>query len=145
MVLPSSDTRHVPPVVATKASTDPVAAPVPVAGPTSSTVSPTVPFLPFVAVRYSKRSASPVLLVPVAFVTVTSTTPVPGGEIAFISLGFSGSIVNPAALAAPNLTAETSRKFVPVMVTAVPPAAGPLLGATAVIRGRGPNAHTAPA
>jgi hypothetical protein len=45
--------------------------------------------------------------------------------------------VNDVALVAPNRTAVAPVRFVPVMVTLVPPAAGPLFGLTLVIVGAG--------
>src|SRR5437879_2032054 len=67
-------------------------------------------------------------LAPPAVVTVTSTVPVPAGDVAVIELA--EFTLKLAALAEPNLTLETSLKLVPVIVTAVPPAEGPLLGLT---------------
>jgi hypothetical protein len=43
------------------------------------------------------------------------------------------------AAALPNSTVAPLTKFVPVIVTAVPPAAGPLLGDTPVTVGTGPD------
>jgi hypothetical protein len=55
-----------------------------------------------------------------------------------------------ATLVAPNLTAVAPVKLVPVIVTVVPPGAGPELGSTLVTVGAGPtasltNTHAAPA
>ena len=47
------------------------------------------------------------------------------------------STLTPVALAEPNLTSLAAVRFVPVIVTAVPPAAGPLVGATFVTVGAG--------
>ena len=59
-------------------------------------------------------------LVPPEVVTVTSTVPIPAGEVAVIWVVLL-TMKEPAALL-PNLTAVTSEKLVPVMVTLVPPA-----------------------
>ena len=65
-------------------------------------------------------SAGLVGLVPAGIVTVTFTGPCPGGETAVIEVAeFTVKLV---ATAVPNLTAEASVKFVPVIVTEVPPA-----------------------
>ena len=77
------------------------------------------------------------MLVPLVnppFVTVTSTTPEPAGLVAVIWVAL--STLNVAA-AVPNLTALAPVKLVPVIVTEVPPAVGPLLGATDVTVGPG--------
>ena len=67
-----------------------------------------------------------VALVPPGVVTVTSTDPLPAGEVTVICVGV--STVNDAAAVVPNLTAVAPLKFAPKMVTLVPPAAGPLSG-----------------
>jgi hypothetical protein len=59
-------------------------------------------------------------------VTVTSTVPLPGGEVAVIEVEeFTVSLV---AATVPKSTVDPLVKLVPVIVTLVPPAAGPLLG-----------------
>ena len=63
---------------------------------------------------------------PPAFVTVTSTLPIPAGEVAAIDVAL--LTVNVVATTPPNLTAVAPVKLLPVMVTGVPPAAGPLAG-----------------
>jgi hypothetical protein len=74
-----------------------------------------------------KTSAAPVALVPPGVVTVTSTEPAPAeGAVAVICVALLS--VKVAAGAAPNLTAETLVKPVPVMTTEVPPAVLPLAG-----------------
>jgi hypothetical protein len=78
-------------------------------------------------------SAELVALVPPEFVTVTSTVPLPAGEVAAIDVGL--LTVNEVAAVPPNFTAVTAVKPLPMMVTGVPPAAGPLLGETAVTDG----------
>ena len=82
---------------------------------------------------YVKRSASLVALVPLGAVTVTSTVPVPAGEVAVIELP--EVTVKLVAAVEPNLTAVAPAKPVPVIVTEVPPAAGPTLGSTLVTVG----------
>jgi len=62
-------------------------------------------------------------------VTVTVTAPtLPAGVVAVIVVAF--TTVTPVAAAPPNVTVAPAAKFVPVMVTAVPPAVGPLFGLT---------------
>jgi len=59
--------------------------------------------------------------------TVTVTAPaVPTGVVALIVVLF--TTVTPVAAAPPNVTVAPEKKFVPVMVTDVPPAVGPLFG-----------------
>ena len=74
-----------------------------------------------------------VALVPLGVVTVTSTAPAAcAGEVAVIEVAL--TTVKLAAVP-PNDTAVAPVKFVPLIVTLVPPAAGPLLGLTAVTVG----------
>ena len=47
------------------------------------------------------------------------------------------SALTPLALVEPNLTSLAPVRFVPVIVTVVPPAAGPLVGSTWVTVGAG--------
>ena len=62
-------------------------------------------------------------------VTVTVTAPaLPAGVVAVIVVLLTTTTLVAAAL--PNVTAAPAAKFVPVIVTAVPPATGPLLGLT---------------
>ena len=63
--------------------------------------------------------------VPFGVVTVNVTIPLPAGLVAVICVSL--STVKPLA-AVPNATAVVPVKPVPVMVTLVPPAAGPLDG-----------------
>ncbi len=73
----------------------------------------------------------PALLVPPAVVTVTLTAPAdPAGEVRVISPSL--TTVKFAALISllPKLTSVAPVKPLPVIVTAVPPAVGPELGAT---------------
>ena len=66
-------------------------------------------------------------LVPSGRVTVTLTTPAAwAGDVAVIWLA--ELTVNPVAAVLPNRTAVISINPVPVIVTAVPPAVGPLAG-----------------
>jgi hypothetical protein len=78
-------------------------------------------------------SAELVALVPPAVVTVTSTVPVPGGEMAVIDVAL--LTPNDAAAVLPNLTAVAPVKFAPVIVTLVLPAGGPLFGEIEVTDG----------
>src|ERR1700730_3118290 len=79
------------------------------------------------------RSLPLVALVPPAVVTVTSTVPVPAGEVAVIEVAL--LTVNAVALLAPKFTAVAPVKLVPVMATLVPPAVGPLVGEIEVTLG----------
>ena len=79
-------------------------------------------------------SAELVALVPPGVVTLTSCAPaVPAGETAMICVGEIG--VTTAALDPPNLTALGLARFVPVIVTTVPPSVGPDVGLTPVTVG----------
>jgi hypothetical protein len=67
-------------------------------------------------------------------VTVTVTAPaVPAGVVAVIDVLLTTTTLVAAVL--PNVTVAPAAKFVPVMVTAVPPATGPLLGLTLLTPG----------
>jgi hypothetical protein len=79
------------------------------------------------------RSAVEVTLVPPGVVTVTFTVPVPAGLVAVILDGLTTTTLVAATL--PNETFAGLVKFVPVMVTDVPPAAGPDCGETPVTVG----------
>ena len=72
-------------------------------------------------------------------VTVTSTTPVPAGLVATICVDVSLVIV---AAVPPNMTAVASPKLAPVIVTVVPPVAGPDEGLTPLTIGCGGNTVT---
>ena len=66
-------------------------------------------------------------LCPPELVTVTVTAPaLPAGVVAVIVVLF--TTVTPVAAALPNVTVAPEKKFVPVIVTAVPPAVGPVFG-----------------
>jgi len=80
-------------------------------------------------------SAELVALVPLEFVTVTSTVPLPAGEVAAIDVAL--LTVNEVALVLPNFTAVARVKLLPVMITGVPPATGPLFGEIEVTDGDG--------
>jgi hypothetical protein len=79
-------------------------------------------------------SAAEVADVPPGVVTLTSTKPVPVGEVAVIDVA---ELKVKLAVAAPKVTAVTPVKLVPVIVTDVPPAAGPAAGEIEVIVGAG--------
>ena len=82
-------------------------------------------------------SAELVALVPPPVVTVTSTTvPAPTGDRAVMDVALLTVNVT-AAFPGPKLTAVVPVKFVPVIVTVVPPALGPVEGLTAVTAGGG--------
>ena len=66
-------------------------------------------------------------------VTVTFTVPVPAGEVAVTSVADTPFTL--VAEAVPKCTAVGLLKLVPVMVTEVPPAAGPEVGLIEVIVG----------
>ena len=66
---------------------------------------------------------------PVALVTVTVTAPaLPAGVVAVIDVLLTTTTF--VAAVAPNVTVAPAAKFVPVIVTAVPPATAPLFGLT---------------
>jgi hypothetical protein len=70
--------------------------------------------------------------------TVTVTAPaLPAGVVAVIVVLF--TTVTLVAAVPPNVTVAPATKFVPVIVTDVPPAVDPLLGATLVTVGIGPE------
>ena len=71
-------------------------------------------------------SAADVADVPPTEVILTSTVPVPEGDVAVIDVA--ELTVNPAAGVAPKVTAVVPEKLVPVMVTVVPPVCGPAVG-----------------
>ena len=72
---------------------------------------------------------------PPGVVTVTSTVPaLPAGDTAVICVAL--FTVKLVAAVAPNFTAVAPLRFVPVIVTLVPPASGPALGEIPVIVGR---------
>ena len=77
-------------------------------------------------------SALDVTEVPPAVVTVTSTVPVPDGEVTVIDVAESAVTV---PVVVPNLTAVAFARLVPVTVTLVPPAPGPEVGLTPVTVG----------
>lgn len=71
---------------------------------------------------------------PPALVTVTVTAPAaPAGVVAVMVVAF--TTVTPVAAVLPNLTVAPVAKFVPVIVTAVPPSVEPLAGDTLVTVG----------
>lgn len=76
---------------------------------------------------YVKSSAVEVVIgeVPLALATVTTTVPVPAGDVALMTESL--TTVN-FADDAPKFTPDTPVNPVPVIVTGVPPSAGPLAG-----------------
>ncbi|CAM3245137.1 hypothetical protein JANLI_04610 [Janthinobacterium lividum] len=85
---------------------------------------------------YVNWLAAPVALVPPVAVTVTFTVPaLPEGDVAVMVVAL--TTVTETPLLAPNFSAVTPVKPVPVMVTAVPPVAGPDAGDTPVMVGGG--------
>jgi len=83
--------------------------------------------------RYVKPLAS-VPLRPLLFVTATVTAPaLPAGVVAVMVVLF--TTVTLLAAAPPNFTVAPLAKFVPVIVTTVPPAVGPPFGLTLVTLG----------
>ena len=67
-------------------------------------------------------------------VTVTVTAPaLPAGVVAVMAVLLTTTTL--VAAAVPNVTVAPAAKFVPVIVTAVPPAVGPLFGDTPVTVG----------
>lgn len=78
------------------------------------------------AAAYVNRSAADVAVVPPGVVTVTSTVPVPAGEVAVMEVA--ELTVKPVAFVDPNLTALAAVRLVPVIVTDVPPAGRPPAG-----------------
>src|SRR5262249_40778302 len=79
-----------------------------------------------------------VALVPAAVVTVMSTAPAALGGATAISCD--PAVVNDVAAAPPNAAEVAPPRFVPVMVTLVPPVVGPVFGLTAVTVGMEPPA-----
>ena len=70
-------------------------------------------------------SPATIALVPLGVVTLTSTVPVPAGEMAVrlvaeLNVALAGIV--------PNVTVDALVNPVPVMVTAVPPVEGPVAG-----------------
>ena len=78
-------------------------------------------------------SAAEVADVPIGVVTVTSTTPVPGGLMTVIVVALTTVISVPGLV--PKWTPVAPVKPVPVIVTKVPPAVGPPLGLRLVTAG----------
>ena len=73
-------------------------------------------------------------LCPPVFVTVTVTDPAaPAGVVAVIVVPFTTTTF--VAAVPPNVTPAPLKKFVPVIVTAVPPPTGPLFGLTLLTNG----------
>lgn len=92
--------------------------------------------LVIVGLSYLKWSCLVIALVPLGVLTVMSVVAeVPAGETAVIELA--EFTVKLLAGIAPKLTAPAPVKLVPVIVTLVPPAAGPLVGLTLSTEGGG--------
>ena len=101
----------------------------------SVSVSDAIALIAVSGVTYWNWSDPLVALVPCAVVTVTSTvlTLVDVGDMAVIAVAL--ATVKLVAGVLPKRTLVAPVKFVPVIVTAVPPAAGPLAGNTEVTVG----------
>src|SRR5580658_3338036 len=84
------------------------------------------------AALYVYLSALEVALVPPGVLTVTSTVPVPAGDVAVTCVEV---FTVKTALVDPKSTAVAPVRLVPVMVTGVPPACGPLVGESLVTVG----------
>src|SRR5277367_1942575 len=96
----------------------------PLAGDTLVTVGRTTYVYPFVRLP----------LCPTELVTVTVTAPaLPAGVTAVIVVAF--TTVTPVAAVLPKVTVAPAAKFVPVIVTDVPPEVDPLFGLTLVTVG----------
>ncbi|MNE07163.1 hypothetical protein D3C80_997700 [compost metagenome] len=80
------------------------------------------------------RLNAEVALVPPGELTVTSTVPVPGGAVAVIWVAL---LTVKAVATPPKVTTIAPEKFVPPIVTLVPPASGPLFGEIDVTVGAG--------
>lgn len=96
---------------------------------------------------YVNCVAAPVALVPPAVLTVTSTTPEPGGSVAVICVSL---FTVATAVVVPNFTTvpagyPAAVNPVPLMMTVPPPAAAPLAGDTPLTAGCGaiPRSSTA--
>jgi hypothetical protein len=88
------------------------------------------------AAVYVNWSAAAAGDVPLGVVTVTSTVPAAwGGAVAVIDVA--ELTVNERAAVLPKLTAVAPVKFVPVIVTEVPPAVLPVVGLSPVTAGTG--------
>jgi hypothetical protein len=74
---------------------------------------------------YVNVSPATIALVPLGVVTLTSTVPVPAGDVA---VRLVAELYVTLAATVPNATVDVLVNPVPVIVTAVPPAAGPLAG-----------------
>ena len=72
---------------------------------------------------------------PPGVLTVTSTVPEPAGDVAVTCVA--DSALSALALAVPNLTSLAPVRFVPVIVTVLAPAAGPLVGSILLTVGAG--------
>ena len=84
---------------------------------------------------YVNWSAELVALVPPGPVTLTSTVPDPAGDVTVIDVA--ETTLTPVPALPPNATVSPDAKPVPVIVTAVPPAAGPVAGESPLTAGAG--------
>ena len=91
------------------------------------------------AAAYVNRSAALAELVPPGVVTLMSTVPLPAGEVALIDVAL--LTVKVAAAVLPNFTAVAPVKFLPAIVTEVPPVSGPEIGLTEEMEGTGINVN----
>ena len=73
--------------------------------------------------------------VPEEVLTITSTVPLPAGLVAVIWVAL--TTLNLLAGVCPNVTLETPVKFVPTIVTLVPPVVYPVFGLSPVTVGVG--------
>lgn len=86
---------------------------------------------------YANLSAGPVALVPPGVVTVTSTTPAPGGDATVQVVALHDCRFTWVTALAPKWTAVAPFRSVPVIVTVVEPSPGPDIGLTEVTTGAG--------
>src|SRR5262245_22886668 len=88
---------------------------------------------------YMKRPIT-VTVWPSVFVTVIDTGPAAPAGLVTTRVVLLGTITSVAA-AVPNITVAPVKNDVPVIVTRVPPATGPIAGVTAVMTGGGMNVN----
>jgi hypothetical protein len=107
----------------------------PASGPAAGLIDATVG-----TASYVNLSAADAVLTPFVVVTRTSTVPaVPEGAVHVMVDPFTTTTF--VAGFAPNATVAPVTKFVPVIVTDVPPATGPAVGLTALTDGTGMNVN----
>jgi hypothetical protein len=98
-------------------------------------MGPLVGTIPVTAGTYANLSFTDTALVPLGVMTVTSTTPAPGGDLTVIVVLEDTTREVPAVV--PNRTDVAPVKSLPVIVTAVPPAPAPLIAERWVSIGAG--------